>query len=77
MRWIMLASLLVTSGESLSMIARELQLRLYHSILGVAVFLLPAAGLMCLGLAALSWQRRSRSPTHSPSQAHADSLRGR
>lgn len=57
-RWIGTGGLLVACGILLAEIASQRHWTLHHSALGVAVFLLPAAGLACLGMAAVTWRRR-------------------
>ena len=64
MRWIALAFLLIVTDSLVSMIVHQHHLRLHRSVLGFALFLIPVAGLACLGVAALSWRRGSRNAGH-------------
>jgi hypothetical protein len=64
MRWIALALLLIVADSLVSMIAQQHHLSLHRSVLGFALFLIPVAGLACLGVAALSWRQGSRNAGH-------------
>jgi hypothetical protein len=58
--WAAVAWLLIESGVLLSTIAEQRHWTLHHSQLGVAAFLLPAAGLACSAIGALAWRQARR-----------------
>ena len=60
LRWIMLGSLLLVTGSLASLLAHEHRLVLHHSVLGAALLLITLGGLVCYGMAALSWLWGSR-----------------